>query len=39
MLDDHNIPIPRLRATKDHLPGSRGLYRAAGWGRDIHASV
>jgi len=25
VLDDHDIPVPCLRATKDHLPGGSGL--------------
>jgi hypothetical protein len=39
VLDDHDIPVPCLRATKDHLSGGSGLYRGAGRCRDVHATM
>src|SRR5262245_34050282 len=39
VLDDHDIPVPCLCATKDYLPGSSGLYRGAGWCRDVHTTM
>src|SRR5262245_4219315 len=39
VLNDHDIPIPCLRATKDHLYSSSALYRGAVWRCDVHATM
>src|SRR5262245_8043926 len=39
VLDDYDIPVPCLHATKDYLPSSRGLYRGAARCRDVHTTM